>query len=87
MDPKNRPFDVIGQRSSLQRFARSLVRNSNDADDLVQDALVKAYERQRSFKSNGNLRHWLLSILHNTHVDRYRSALARQRSIPTGAKV
>jgi RNA polymerase sigma-70 factor (ECF subfamily) len=79
MDPKNRPFDVIGQLSSLRRYARSLVRNSNDADDLVHDALVKAYERQGSFKSGGNLRQWLLSILHNTHIDRYRSASARQR--------
>lgn len=79
MDPKNQPFDVIGQLSSLRRYARSLVRNSNDADDLVQDALVKAYERQGSFKSAGNLRHWLLSILHNTHIDHYRSASARQR--------
>ena len=79
MDPKNRPFDVTGQLSSLRRYARSLVRNSNDADDLVQDALVKAYERQASFKGGGNLRHWLLSILHNTHIDRYRSASARQR--------
>lgn len=79
MDPANRPFDVVGQLSSLRRYARSLVRNTSDADDLVQDALVKAYERQRSFKSGGNLRNWLLSILHNTHIDRYRSASARQR--------
>ncbi|WP_244475497.1 MULTISPECIES: sigma factor [Rhizobium/Agrobacterium group] len=48
MDPANRPFDVVGQLSSLRRYARSLVRNTSDADDLVQDALVKAYERQRS---------------------------------------
>lgn len=79
MDPANRPFDVIGQLSSLRRYARSLVRNTSDADDLVQDALVKAYERQRSFKSGGNLPNWLLSILHNTHIDRYRSTSARQR--------
>jgi RNA polymerase sigma-70 factor, ECF subfamily len=79
MDPKNRPFDVIGQLSSLRRYARSLVRNSNDADDLVQDALVKAYERRTTFRSGGDLRRWLLSILHNTHIDRHRSASARQR--------
>ncbi len=79
MDPANRPFDVVGQLSSLRRYACSLVRNTSDADDLVQDALVKAYERQRSFKSGGNLRNWLLSILHNTHIDRYRTSSAPQR--------
>jgi RNA polymerase sigma-70 factor (ECF subfamily) len=79
MDPKNRQFDVIGQLAALRRYARALVRNSSDADDLVQDALVKAYERRMTFKSSGNLRHWLISILHNTHIDRHRSAQADQR--------
>lgn len=79
MDKNKQSFDVVGQLSSLNRYARSLVRNASDAEDLVHEALVKAYERRTSFKSSGNLRHWLLSILHNTHVDLYRSGMARQR--------
>ena len=79
MDPNKRSFDVIGQLSSLRRYARSLVRSSTDAEDLVQDALVKAYERRSTFRSGASLRNWLLSIVHNTHIDRRRSAIARQR--------
>ncbi len=72
MNTKTRPFDVIGQLAALRRYAMSLVRNADDAEDLVNDALVRAYERHESFHDDGNLRRWLFSILHNTHIDRVR---------------
>ena len=72
MERKERPFDVIGQLAALRRYARALVRNSDDAEDLVHDALVRAYEKRQSFRRGGNLRTWLLSILHNAHIDRVR---------------
>lgn len=77
MDFKKDRFDVIAQLASLKRYARSLVRNNSDAEDLMHDALVKAYERQSTFRSGANLRNWLLSIIHNTHVDRLRSNRSR----------
>ena len=79
MEPTKRAFDVVSQLASLRRYARALVRNPEAAEDLVQDALVKAYEKRRSFRPGANLRAWLMSILHNTHVDARRASLARQR--------
>jgi RNA polymerase sigma-70 factor (ECF subfamily) len=79
MNQDRHAFDVIGQLSSLRRYARSLVRNSADAEDLVHDALVKAYERRSTFKSGKGLRRWLLAIVHNTHIDRVRAGMARGR--------
>ena len=80
MERKERSFDVIGQLAALRRYARSLVRNSDDAEDLVHDALVRAYEKKQSFRRGGNLRTWLLSIMHNAHIDRVRQnrSLARR---------
>jgi RNA polymerase sigma-70 factor (ECF subfamily) len=66
-------FDIIGQLGSLRRYARSLTRDSAEAEDLVHDALVRAYERRGTFRSGGNLRAWLLSIVHNAFVDGLRS--------------
>ena len=66
-------FDVIGQLGSLRRYARSLTRDEHDAEDLVHDALVRAYERRATFRSGGNLRAWLLSIVHNAFIDKMRS--------------
>ncbi|MCQ1776460.1 sigma-70 family RNA polymerase sigma factor [Neorhizobium galegae] len=79
MDRNRRAFDVIGQLTTLRRYARSLARNATDAEDLVHDALVRAYERRATFRPGASLRNWLLSIVHNTHVDRVRSSAARTR--------
>ena len=66
-------FDIVGQLGSLRRYARSLTRDSTEAEDLVHDALVRAYERRGTFRSGGNLRAWLLSIVHNAFIDKMRS--------------
>ncbi len=79
MERKDRPFDVIGQLAALRRYARSLVRNSDEAEDLVHDTLVRAFEKRKSFRSGGNLRTWLLSILHNAHIDRVRQTRSLTR--------
>jgi RNA polymerase sigma-70 factor, ECF subfamily len=79
MSRSRRPFDIIGQLTTLRRYARSLVRDTADAEDLVHDALVKAYERRSTFRGGASLRNWLLAIVHNTHVDRMRSTIARAR--------
>jgi RNA polymerase sigma-70 factor, ECF subfamily len=80
MDKKVGSFDVIGQLAALRRYAVSLVRNADDAEDLLNDALVRAYERHDTFRQDGNLRLWLFSILHNTHIDRirHRNSAARR---------
>ena len=77
MTTRSNPFNVIGQLAALRRYARSLVRNPDEAEDLVHDALVRALERKSTFRSGGSIRNWLMSILHNTHIDRLR----RERAI------
>jgi RNA polymerase sigma-70 factor (ECF subfamily) len=72
MTTNSNPFNVIGQLASLRRYARSLVRNPDEAEDLVHDALVRALERKSTFRSGSSIRNWLMSIVHNTHVDRVR---------------
>jgi RNA polymerase sigma-70 factor (ECF subfamily) len=83
-DPKR--MDVIGLLSPLRRYARSLTRDETQAEDLVQDTLVRAYERHGSFRSGGNLRGWLLSILH-TFIDGRRRHTAEARRLEEAAVV
>ncbi|MFD2251871.1 RNA polymerase sigma-70 factor (ECF subfamily) [Pseudochelatococcus lubricantis] len=73
--------DVLGQLGALRRYARSLTRDDGEAEDLVHDALVHAYEKQSSFRPDKGVRNWLLSILHNTFIDRVRARRSRQRRI------
>jgi len=80
-------FDVIGQLAALRRYARSLTRDPGDAEDLVHDALVNAYERRRGWRADGNLKGWLLAIVHNTFVDRLRARRAERARIDAAAEI
>ena len=51
---------------SLRAFARSLCRNADEADDLVQETLLKALGALDKFTPGTNLRAWLFTILRNT---------------------
>lgn len=53
----------------LRRYARGLVHNKSDADDLVQDCLVRALSKMHLFEPGTNLKAWLLSIVHNIFLD------------------
>src|ERR1700719_1200258 len=81
------PFDVLGQLTALRRYARSLTRSDVDAEDLVHDALVCAYEKRASFQSGRNLRAWLLSILHNVFIDGRRARQAETQRIAQAAEL
>ena len=72
-------FDVPAQLAAMRRYARSLTRNETDAEDLVHDALVRAYEKRSTYQSGRGLRTWLLSILHNVFIDGRRSRSAESR--------
>jgi RNA polymerase sigma-70 factor (ECF subfamily) len=79
-------MDIVGLLGPLRRYARALTRDETQADDLVQDTLVRAYEARSTFRTSGNLRGWLLSILHNTFVDgRRRHAAEARRAEHIGA--
>jgi RNA polymerase sigma-70 factor (ECF subfamily) len=76
MKPKNARFNVIGQLAALRRYARSLTRDEGEAEDLVHDTLVRAYERRRTFQPDRSLKAWLLSVLHNAFIDGVRGRRA-----------
>lgn len=87
MDRKTQGLNVIGQLAALRRYALSLVRDPDDAEDLVHDALVRAYERQSTFRTGASIRNWLMSILHNTHVDRLRRRRSQERRHEAAAEI
>jgi RNA polymerase sigma-70 factor (ECF subfamily) len=65
---------------TLRRYACTLV-GEQQADDLVHEALVRAYAAHHQFRADGNLRNWLLSILHNCFVSKWRRSRAESAAI------
>lgn len=66
--------------ASLRRYAFVLCRNHADADDLVQESLMKAIAAADTYRTGKDLRAWLFSILHNTFVSGKRRYARRARA-------
>lgn len=78
--PANTSRDAIaGQIPALRAFAMSLSRNATEADDLVQEALLKGWANFDKFDPGTDLRAWLFTILRNTFYSMQRK---RRREVP-----
>lgn len=64
--------EAVQHLGALLAVATRMTRNSTEAEDLVQDTLVKAMRAREQFESGTNMRAWLLRILTNTFINRYR---------------
>jgi RNA polymerase sigma-70 factor (ECF subfamily) len=64
--------EVLGYLEPLFATAMRLTRNRADAEDLVQDTVVRALRFRDRFETGTNLRAWLYTILHNTWRNRIR---------------
>lgn len=73
--------DATQHLPALRRYARSLTLDAIAADDLVQQALLSAYEHSHSFKPGASLRAWLFAILHNQFISGARRAGIEQRAL------
>ena len=62
---------------SLYRLAFRLTRNNADAEDLVAEAVTKAWSSFRNLQDRSRFRPWLFRILHNCFVDDYRRKSVR----------
>ncbi|WP_043771443.1 sigma-70 family RNA polymerase sigma factor [Roseivivax isoporae] len=62
---------------SLRRYALVLTRDTDAAEDLVQDTLTKAIAAADSWQPGSDMRVWLFRILHNTHMSERRRARVR----------
>jgi RNA polymerase sigma-70 factor (ECF subfamily) len=60
----------------LRRYARALLRDFDEADDLVQDCIERAIARLHQWRDRDSPRQWLFTIMHNLYVDEIRK---RQR--------
>lgn len=63
---------ILDLLAPLRRYAFALTRNRAEADDLVQDALLRGHERRRQLAEGKAPGPWLRAILRNLYLDRRR---------------
>jgi RNA polymerase sigma-70 factor (ECF subfamily) len=85
-DPRRAEFEreAMPHLDSLYGAALRLTRSPSDAEDLVQDTLLRAYRFWDRFEAGTNLKAWLLRIQTNTFINRYRRSV-RERKVFDGA--
>src|SRR6476619_7042711 len=89
-NPKGFEEAALVHVDALYGAALRLTRDPNDAQDLVQDALVRAYRFQDQFEPGTNLKAWLLRIMSNNFINHYRrharerKALDHEEGSPVG---
>lgn len=75
--------EALSYLDSLYAVAMKLTRNASDAEDLVQDAYVRAHRFQDRFEPGTHMKAWLLRILTNLFINRYRRS-TREREVLAG---
>ena len=75
--------EALAHLPTLLAVGTRLTRNAAEAEDLVQDTLLKALRAREHFAQGSNMRAWLLRILTNTFINRYRRG-GLERSVLDG---
>jgi RNA polymerase sigma-70 factor (ECF subfamily) len=63
---------LTSHRSSLKMYALHFTRDTDDANDLVQDTMLKAITYYTKFKEGTNIKGWLYTIMKNTFINNYK---------------
>ena len=63
---------LVANRQFLKGFAIGFTRDSQDAEDLIQDTMVKALRYQNNFKEGTNIKGWLYTIMRNIFINNYK---------------
>jgi RNA polymerase sigma-70 factor (ECF subfamily) len=68
---------------SLRPFAMRLTKDSDEANDLLQETAVKAFTNRDKFTEGTNLKAWLYTIMKNTFITNYQRFVRRKTFIDT----
>ena len=77
--------ELIANIPHLRAFAGFVTQNSDQANDLVQDTIVRALRAQHQFQPGTNFKAWTFTILRNLHINNLRRNRVRMDSIEDGA--
>jgi RNA polymerase sigma-70 factor (ECF subfamily) len=86
-DEKRASFEreALVHLDALYRVALRLTGNASDADDLVQETMLKAYRAWHQYQQGTNAKGWLLTILRHAFINEYRRRTRHPESVDIDA--
>lgn len=76
-------FHIGKVSKSLKPFAMKLTRDYEEANDLLQDTLLKAFTNRDKYTEGTNLKAWLYTIMKNTFITNYQRMVRKNTFIDT----
>ncbi|HSG81834.1 MAG TPA: sigma-70 family RNA polymerase sigma factor, partial [Gemmatimonadota bacterium] len=73
--------EALVHLDTLYSVALRLCGNASDAEDLVQDTVMKAYRSWDKYERGTNCRAWLVTIMRNTFINRFRKESKRPSAV------
>lgn len=80
--PARFDHEAMAQMDALYGFAFKLTTVREEAEDLVSETMLRAFDRWRQFNLGTNIRAWLFTILYHAFVSRKRRIDAREVRMP-----
>jgi RNA polymerase sigma-70 factor (ECF subfamily) len=74
---------VLNAQPALRPAAMKLTRDRDDANDLIQETMLKAFSNREKFSEGTNLKAWLYTIMKNTFITNYHRVMKRRTFIDT----
>jgi len=78
---------VTAHANQLHAHALNFTRDAEDANDLVQDTLIKALRFKEGFQEGSNFKGWLFVIMRNTFINDYRKNARKNAIITTEEEI
>jgi RNA polymerase sigma-70 factor (ECF subfamily) len=76
-------YAITQSTKALKPFALRLTRDMDDAADLLQDTVLKAFVHKDKFSEGTNLKAWMYTIMKNTFITNYQKLVKRRTFIDT----
>jgi RNA polymerase sigma-70 factor (ECF subfamily) len=80
---KHIELQLIAMQPNMRNFAYSLTLDRDDAEDLLQDTSLKVLANEEKFTENVNFKGWVMTIMKNIFINRYRKLLRNPIMVDT----
>jgi RNA polymerase sigma factor (sigma-70 family) len=72
---------IISQEKHLKRYALKFTHDQEDANDLVQETMLKAITSCENFRADTNLKAWLFTIMKNSYINNYKRLVKKSQMV------